>query len=179
MTFDNIIANPPYSKIGRDITKHVLEEIPYNDISMLGTRAMFRKHNDVLDIEYVYIKDYVLNPLSKVKWAEQVILLGHKGQCKVIPSRGLRGLVSGQPNEIRVPFPQEYSGDIHISLNCLLTRSIKTSIILPLSDGDYEYIKTYWNDMTRVERFWWLYDKGLYCRYVPTPFDNCSTKYTK
>lgn len=73
---------------------------------MLGTRAMFNKHNDVLDIEYVYITDLVLNPLSKVKWVKQVILLGHKGHCEVVPSRISRHHYPECSNEIRVPFPR-------------------------------------------------------------------------
>ena len=165
MTFDNIIANPPYSKIGCDITKYILGNVPYGDISMLGTRAMFRKHNDVLNIEYVYIKDWVLNLLSKVEWVKQVILLGHKGHCEVVPSKASRHHYLERPNEIRVPFILECTGDLHISLNCLLTRSRKTSNLLYLSDGDYEYITAHWDNMTSIERFWWLYDKGLYTRY--------------
>ena len=165
MTFDNIIANPPYSKIGCDITKYVLNNVSYKDISMLGTRAMFRKHNDVLNIEYVYIADWVLNPLSKVKWVQQVILLGHKGHCEVIPDKVHSHNCPEHLYEIRVPFPKGYTGELCISLKYLLTRSRKTSYILYLSDGDYEYIKTHWDNMTRVERFWWLYDKGLYTRY--------------
>ena len=165
MTFDNIIANPPYSKIGGDRTKQIRNNVSYGDISMLGTRAMFKKHNDVLDIEYVYIANWVLNPLSKIKWVEQVILLGHKGRCEVVPSRGLSYNCPEHPYEIRMPFPMGHTGDIHVSLNFLLTRSRKTSVILYLSDGDYEYIKAHWDNMTRVERFWWLYDKGLYIKY--------------
>ena len=165
MTFDNIITNPPYSKIGCDITKYILSNVSYKDISILGTRAMFRKHNDVLNIEYVYIEDWVLNPLIKVRWVKQVILLGHKGHCEVVPSKVFSNHCPERPNEIRVPFPMENSGSIHISLNYLLTRSRKTSYIFYLSDGDYEYIKAHWDNMTRIERFWWLYDKGLYARY--------------
>ncbi len=165
MIFDNIIANTPYSKIGCDITKYILGNVSYKDISMLGTRAMFRKHNDVLNIEYVYIKDWVLNPSSKVIWVEQVILLGHKGHCEVVPAKVSRNHCPERPNEIRVPFSMENSGSLHISLNYLLTRSRKTSHLLYLSDGSYEYIKAHWDNMTRIERFWWLYDKGLYVRY--------------
>ena len=166
MTFDNIIANPPYSKIGCDITKYILDNVSYRDISMLGTREMFRKHNDVLNIEYVYITDWVLNPISKVKWVEQVILLGHKGHCEVVPTRASHHHSPERPNEIRVPFTLGYSGHFHVSLNCLLTRNIKTSYILYLSDEDYEYIKTHWGNMTYVERFWWLVDRGIYKKYV-------------
>lgn len=165
MTFDNIIANPPYSKIGCDITKYILGNVSYRDISMLGTRAMFRKHNDVLNIEYVYIRDWVLNPLSKVKWVKQIILLGHKGHCEVVPARVVRNHSPEHPNEIRVPFSICYSGCLGISLNPLLTRSRKTSNMLYLSDEDYGYITAHWDNMTRIERFWWLYDKGLYARY--------------
>ena len=166
MTFDNIIANPPYSKIGCDITKYVLNNVSYKDISILGTRSMFRKHNDVLSIEYVYITNWVLNPLSKVNWVQQLILLGHKGHCEVIPAKVHSHGCPEQPNEIRVPFTIGHSGDLKASINALLTRNRKTSHILYLSDEDYEYIKAHWSDMTRIERFWWLYDKGLYNKYI-------------
>lgn len=165
MTFDNLIANPPYSKLGCDITKYILENVSYRDISMLGTRAMFRKHNDVLKIEYVFIKNWVLNPLSKVKWVKQVILLGHKGHCEVVPARLSCHYCPERTNEIRLPFIQGYTGDLHISLNTLLTRNRNTSYILYLSDGDYEYLKTHWDNMVSTERFWWLHDKGFYTRY--------------
>jgi len=37
MKFDNIIANPPYAKIGCDITKKVIEQNPDSNYAMLGT----------------------------------------------------------------------------------------------------------------------------------------------
>lgn len=139
MTFNNIIGNFPYGKIGCDITNFILKYIPYNDISMLGTRAMFRKHNDVLNIEYVYITNWVLNPISKIKWVEQLILLGHKGHCEVVPTKVFNHHSPEHPNEIRVAFSMETTGEIRAFINTLLTRSRKTSRILCLSDGDYEY----------------------------------------
>lgn len=166
MIFDNIIANPPYSKPGIDIVNKIIKEVPYGDISILGTRAMFNKHNDVLNIEYVHIEGWVLNPLSKVDWVQQIILLGHKGHCEVVPAKAHQHYCPECPNEIRVPFSKEYTGGIHISLNFLLTRNRKTSCILYLSDGDYEYIKAHWENMTLIERFWWLHDHGFYKRYI-------------
>lgn len=168
MTFDNIIANPPYSKIGCDITKYILDNVSYRDISMLGTRAMFKKHNDVLNIEYIYINGYTLSPVTKCKWVEQIVLLGHKGHCEVIPKRSYRakGIKSEQPNEIRIAFSNEGTGELSMTLSNILNRKRTTSIIISLSDEDYEYIKAHWNNMTHVERFWWLHDHGFFKRYI-------------
>ena len=168
MMFDNIIANPPYSKLGTDIVNKIIKEVPYKDISMLGTRAMFKKHNDVLNIEYVYICDYTLSPVTKCKWVKQIILLGHKGQCKFMPKRShtVKEIKTEQPNEIRITFSNEGSGIFSMTLNNILYRKRSTSIILPLSDGDYEYIKNHWDNMTRIGRFWWLHDHGFFSRYV-------------
>ena len=168
MTFDNIIANPPYSKIGTDIVNKIIKEVSYRDISILGTRAMFKKHNDVLNIEYVYITDYTLSPLTKCKWVKQIVLLGYKGQCSFIPKRShhARDLKSEQPNEIRIPFSRECTGMFNMSLSNILYRKRSTSIILSLNDGDYEYIKKHWDNMTCIERFWWLHDHVFFNNYI-------------
>ena len=168
MTFDNIIANPPYSKIGTDIVNKIIKEVSYRDISILGTRAMFRKHNDVLNIEYVYIADYTLSPVAKCKWVQQIVLLAHKGQCSVIPrrSRMARYLKSEQPNEIRISFSNEGNGRFKMALSNILYRKRSTSTILLLNDGEYEYIKAHWDNMTGIERFWWLHDHGFFNRYI-------------
>lgn len=168
MTFDNIIANPPYSKLGVDIVNKIIKEVPYRDISILGTRAMFKKHNDVLNIEYVYIENYTLSPVTKCKWVKQIILLGHKGQCSVIPKRSYdsRYVKSEQPNEIRITFSNVASGALCMTLSNILYRKQSNSVMLSLSDGDYEYIKAHWDNMTLVERFWWLHDHGFFKRYI-------------
>lgn len=166
MTFDNIIANPPYSNIGAYILNKIIKEVPYRDISILGTRTIFKKHNNALNIEYVYIEDYILSPLTKCKWVKQVILLGHKGQCSFIPRRSFREPKTEQPNEIRITFSSESSGMFHMTLSNIISRKRSTSIILSLSDEGYEYIKAHWDNMTGVERFWWLHDHGFYNRYI-------------
>ena len=168
MTFNCIMVNPPYSKLGTSILNKIIKEVPYGDISVLGTRAMFNKHNDVLNIEYVYIGDWVLNPVAECKWVRQIILLGHKGHCEVVPRRSYcsRDVKSEQPNEIRITFSNEGSGMFCMTLSSILYRKRSTSTILSLSDGDYEYLKTYWDNMTRIERFWWLHDHGFFKRYI-------------
>lgn len=168
MMFDSIIANPPYSKLGTDIVNKIIKEVPYNDISILGTRAMFKRHNDVLNIEYVYIEGLVLSPVTKCKWVKQIVLLGYKGQCKVIPklSHTVREIKTEQPNEVRITFSNEGSGRFGMALSNILNRKRSTSIILPLSDGEYEYIKAHWDNMNRIERFWWLHDHGFFSRYI-------------
>ena len=166
MKFDNIIGNFPFGKIGVDITNKITKEIPYNDISVLGTTAMLSKHNDVLSLEYVYIADYTLNPITKCKWVNQLILLGHKGSCDVVPKKYYSHTKEEKPNEICIPFSSNSKGKVAEQLKVILTRNRDTSIILSLSDEDYEYIKKHWDGMSHVERFWWLVDKGFYNKYV-------------
>ena len=166
MRFDNIIGNFPYGKIGVDITNFILKEISYNDISLLGTTAMLSKHNDVLALEHVYIEGYTLSPVTKCKWVVQLILLGHKGKCDVIPGKLINHPKEIMPNEIRMAFSLRRSGNMRVTLKSILTRNRDTSIILSLSDKDYEYIKKHWDGMSYVERFWLLVDKGLYKKYV-------------
>ena len=166
MTFDHIYSNPPFGKIGVDIVNKVTKEIPYNDISILGTTAMLSKHNDCLALEYVYIEDYTLNPVTKCKWVSQLILLGHNGSCDVIPNRYYAYKKEEKHNEIRIPFSSHGKGKICESSRIITTRNRDTSIILSLSDEDYEYIKKHWDEMSHVERFWWLVDRGMYKKYV-------------
>lgn len=166
MNFDCIIANPPYAKIGCDIVNKIMYEVPHKDISLLGTLAMLGKHNKRLALEYVYIGDYVLNPVCKVKWVQQLILLGHKGSCTVVPATYYNHKEEEKPNELRIEFSSTGKGTSHETLNPLLTRNRATSLMLSVSDEDYEYIKTHWDDMPYVDRFWWLHDHGLYKRFV-------------
>ena len=141
MTFDNIYSNPPFGKIGVDIVNKITKEVPYNEISILGTTAMLSKHNDVLALEYAYIEDYTLNPVTKCKWVGQLILLGHNGSCDVIPKKSSRRPKEIWPNEIHIPFSPSGTGKICESSRKLITRNRDTSVILSLSDEDYEYIK--------------------------------------
>lgn len=166
MTFDHIYSNPPFGKIGVDIVNKITKEIPYNNISILGTTAMLSKHNDCLALEYVYIEEYTLNPVTKCKWVGQLILLGHKGECDVVPSKAYNGRKEERPNELRVTFGTSGSGLFHGTIYTRTTRNRDTSIILSLSDEDYEYIKKHWDEMPHVDRFWWLVDRGMYKKYV-------------
>lgn len=166
MFFDCIIANPPYAKIGCDIVKKIMYDVHHKDISLLGTRAMLGKHNKRLALEYVYIEEYVLNPVCKVKWVQQLILLGHKGSCKVVPATYYSYKEEVKPNELRFGFAQKGSGMLRGTLNSTITRNRATSLMLSVSDEDYEYIKTHWDDMPYVDRFWWMHDHGLYKRFV-------------
>lgn len=166
MNFDCIIANPPYGKIGCDIVNKIMYDVPYKDISLLGTLAMLGNHNKRLALEYVYIGDYVLNPVCKVKWVQQLILLGHKGSCTVVPATYYRHNEEVKPNELRIEFSSTGKGTTHETLNPLLTRNRTTSIMISVSDEDYEYIKQHWDGMSFVDRFWWLHDHGLYKRFI-------------
>mgnify|MGYP003436562995 FL=1 len=167
MTFDHIIANPPYGKkLGVDITNKILNDIEYKDISILGTNAMLGKHNDRLALEYVYIEGYTLSPITKCPWVHQLVLLGHKGSCTVIKSVHIPRNAEVQPNEIRIPFNRQGSGQVRVSIDTLLVRNRNTSIIITISDKDMEYVKAHWNTMNYVERFWWLVEHRFYKKYI-------------
>lgn len=172
MKFTKIISNPPFGKIGVDITNIIMDEIPHEDIVILGTRNMLCKHNERLELEYVYIEGYTLSPVTKCKWVRQIILLGHKGRCKVLPTTYYGSTSEVKPNEIRLAFSDPRGGQNRISLKTLLKRSRFTSYILSLSDEDFRYIKEHWDDMSYVERFWWLHDHGLYKQFVPIQEEN-------
>lgn len=167
MTFNQIIANPPYGKTGVDIVNKIINEIPYEDISILGTSAMLSKHNESLALEYVYIEGKILEPETDCNWVQQLIILGHKGRCKIIPATSLRhnDKTLPMPNEIRIPYACVGGGQVNRSLEPLLTRNRATSFILSVSDEEYSWIKKHWDEMEYVERFWWMHDHGLYKRF--------------
>jgi hypothetical protein len=93
MKFDNIIANPPYAKIGCDITKKVIEQNPDSNYAMLGTRSMFRPfYADTLACAFVQIGRYELGTNQKLDWGvEQAILLATNGWTEVIDNRKKAG----------------------------------------------------------------------------------------
>lgn len=166
MKFDYIYSNPPFGKIGVDIVNKITKEIPYNDISILGTTAMLSKHNDQLALEYAYIEDYTLSPITKCKWVSQLIILGYKGQCDVVPNICYIHTKEERPNEIRIPFNEIAKGRVVECVKVITTRNRDTSKIMSLSDEDYEYIKKHWGGMTYIDRFWWMVDRGFYKKYV-------------
>lgn len=165
MIFGNIIANPPYSKIGCYITKYVLDEIPHNEISLLGTTQMLSSHNDQLAMEYVYIEKNVLKPKIRLNWVQQMIVLGWTGKCKVYPTKYYNHKVEPKPNEIRITYALQGGGEIRMSINAMLNRNRDTSVMLSLSDKDYKYFLEHWKDMDNVDRFHWLVDMGLYKKF--------------
>ena len=172
MKFTKIISNPPFGKIGVGITNIIMDEIPHEDIVILGTRNMLCKHNEILELEYVYIENYILEPVTKCKWVRQIILLGHKGRCKVLPNTYYTSSSEVKPNEIRLAFRDAQGGENRTLLDTLLTRNRETSMMISLSDMDFRYIKEHWDDMSYVERFWWLHDHGLYKQFVPIQEEN-------
>lgn len=89
MTFDCIIANPPYAKIGCDITKKVIEQNPDSNYAMLGTRSMFKPfYADTLACAFVQIGKYELGSNVKLDWGvEQAILLATNGWTEVVDNR--------------------------------------------------------------------------------------------
>lgn len=172
MKFTKIIANPPFGKIGVDITNIIMNEIPHQDIVILGTREMLLKHCDKLALKYCYIENYMLNPITKCKWVRQMILLGYKGSCNVLPATYYGSKSEVKPNEIRFAFSEVFRGKSRTLFDTLLTRNRKTSMMISLSDEDYEYLKEHWVEMDYVERFWWMHDHGLYNRFVPIQEEN-------
>lgn len=93
MKFDNIIANPPYAKIGCDITKKVIEQNPDSNYAMLGTRSMFKPfYADTLACAFVQIGRYELGTNKKLDWGvEQAILLATNGWTEVVDNRKKAG----------------------------------------------------------------------------------------
>lgn len=89
MTFDCILANPPYGKIGCDITKKVIEQNPDSNYAMLGTRSMFKPfYADTLACQFVQIGRYELGSNQKLEWGvEQAILLATNGWTEVVDNR--------------------------------------------------------------------------------------------
>lgn len=69
MNFDCIIANPPYGKIGCDITKNIIKQNPDSNYAMLGTRNMFKPfYSDTLACAFVQIGRYELGTNEKLHW---------------------------------------------------------------------------------------------------------------
>lgn len=93
MNFDCIIANPPYAKIGCDITKNVIKQNPDSNYAMLGTRSMFKPfHKDTLACAFVQIGKYELGSNTKLDWGvEQAILLATNGWTEVVDNRKKEG----------------------------------------------------------------------------------------
>ena len=89
MKFDCIIANPPYAKVGCDITKKVIEQNPDSNYAMLGTRSMFKPfYADTLACQFVQIGRYELGSNNKLDWGvEQAILLATNGWTEVVDNR--------------------------------------------------------------------------------------------
>lgn len=89
MKFDNIIANPPYAKIGCDITRKVIEQNPDSNYAMLGTRSMFKPfYADTLACQFVQIGQYELGSNNKLDWGvQQAILLATNGWTEVVDNR--------------------------------------------------------------------------------------------
>ena len=167
MNFTKIIANPPFGKIGVDITNIIMNKIPHEDIVILGTRAMLLKHCDKLALKYCYIDNYVLNPITKCKWVEQMILLGCNGKTLVSEQRTHRTTEKGweEPHEreFRSPFMLSNNGNITIYYRTLTTRSRDSSLIVELTEEEWEKLKS-WDKWNTYERFLFCIEIGMYRR---------------
>lgn len=100
MTPDLILSNPPYGKIGVDITKQLMENHNDSQMAILGTKSMFNKYYNQIALEYVQVGEYQYDPKGgktrKMDWnVSQAILLGwhRKGSTwtEVVPKRTLYG----------------------------------------------------------------------------------------
>lgn len=167
MEFTKIIANPPFGKIGVDITNIIMDEIPHQDIVILGTRAMLLKHCDKLALKYCYIENYVLNSLTKCKWVKQIVLLGCNGKTVVSEQRTRRitekGWEEPHERELRVSFMECSNGNIRSSYEKLTTRSRSSSLIVELTDDEWEKLKN-WDSWSSYERFLFCVEVGMYRR---------------
>ena len=165
MIFDFILSNCPFGTAGISIVNKLMEEVPSNEVSLLGTTQMLSKHNDQLALEYVYIEKNVLKPKIRFNWVQQMIVLGWTGKCKVCPTKYYSHKEEPKPNEIRITYALQGGGEIRMSINAMLNRNRDTSVMLSLSDKDYKYFLEHWKDMDNVDRFHWLVDMGLYKRF--------------
>lgn len=165
MKFTKILANPPFGKIGVDITNIIMNEIPHEDIVILGTRTMLLKHCDKLALEYAYIENYVLNPFTKVKWVSQIIILGHPGKTLVSEQRTHRITEKGweypHEREFRIPFIRCTGGNLIISYKCSITRSRSSSLIIELTEDEWEKLKNR-DNLNPYERFMFCIEIGGY-----------------
>ena len=93
MNFECIIANPPYGKIGVDVTKNVIKQNPDSNYAMLGTRSMYKAfYADTLACQFVQIGRYELGSNVKLDWGvEQAILLATNGRTEVVDNRKKEG----------------------------------------------------------------------------------------
>jgi hypothetical protein len=105
MRCDCIIANPPYAKIGCDITRKVIEQNPDSNYAMLGTRSMFKPfYADTLACAFVQIGQYELGTNKKLDWGvQQAILLATNGWTQVVDNRQKKGDNMVQMSQGQIP----------------------------------------------------------------------------
>ncbi len=105
MTFDHIITNPPYGKIGCDITKKVIKQNPDSNYAMLGTRSMFKPfYADTLACQFVQIGQYEFGTNKKLDWGvQQAILLATNGWTEVVDNRKKKGDNTVQMSQGQIP----------------------------------------------------------------------------
>lgn len=129
MNFDCIIANPPYAKIGCDITKKVIEQNPDSNYAMLGTRSMFKPfYADTLACAFVQIGRYELGSNNKLDWGvQQAILLATNGWTQVIDNRKRKD---------RQPFQEGVSvGTNYMDIRMAVHLCGRTSHLVQMSQG--------------------------------------------
>ena len=117
MNFDCILANPPYGKIGVDITRNVIKQNPDSNYAMLGTRSMFKPfYADTLACQFVQIGKYELGSNQKLDWVvEQAILLATNGWTEVVDNRKKDG-----KNKVGTPVAIERAAWNHRTRNAHL-----------------------------------------------------------
>lgn len=150
---DIILSNPPYGKVGVDITKHLMANHNDSQMAILGTKNMFNKHYRTVALEYVQVGEYQYDlkggKTKRLDWGvKQAILLAWhcKGRTwtEVIP----RGHVYGGHNvPIRVDLMYAVTGGSvgqnGIDLTCLLRNVDEYCISVSKSDCEQIVYNTY------------------------------------
>ena len=127
MNFDCILANPPYGKIGVDITRNVIKQNPDSNYAMLGTRSMFKPfYADTLACQFVQIGKYELGSNQKLDWVvEQAILLATNGWTEVVDNRKKDG-----KNKVGTPVAIERAAWNHRTRNAHLVGTALSPLTL-------------------------------------------------
>ena len=130
MTFDNILANPPYGDIGTEIASTMVYHA--KEWSYLGTPSMVKVNCHKVSAWCVYIESYVLQGsfFERLDWVNQTIWLAHNGECIYLPKKTKTGVITS-PWNVRVGFSMHYKGwNTYMDKNKLVSRNPETSDIL-------------------------------------------------
>jgi len=140
MQADFLIANPPYSKIGVDISRRLLAH--GKQVVYLGTPTMVKVNHRNVSAECCYIQGYAVRGdyYEKLNWVAQTIWLAYPGSCRYIQKRTKTNSITS-PWNIRVGFSMHIKGwNDYRDRNVLLHRNPKTSDILNCDNEEEQNI---------------------------------------